>query len=97
MSAVSLSAGPDIVVMAGPCSVESGEQLLATAIAVKRAGAKILRGGAFKPRTSPYNFRGLHEEGLKLLAEVRRVTGLPVVTEAMDTRHLDLPSAPMRT
>jgi 3-deoxy-7-phosphoheptulonate synthase len=69
--------------------VESEEQLLATAIAVKRAGAKILRGGAFKPRTSPYSFRGLHEEGLKLLAEARRVTGLPVVTEAMDTRHLD--------
>ncbi len=75
--------------MAGPCSVESEEQLLATAMAVKRAGAKILRGGAFKPRTSPYSFPGLHEEGLKLLAEARRVTGLPVVTEAMDTRHLD--------
>jgi len=84
-----LIGGPDIVVMAGPCSVESEEQLLATAIAVKRAGAKILRGGVFKPRTSPYSFRGLHEEGLKLLAEARRVTGLPVVTEAMDTRHLD--------
>jgi 3-deoxy-7-phosphoheptulonate synthase len=84
-----LVGGPDIIVMAGPCSVERGEQLLATAIAVKRAGAKILRGGAFKPRTSPYSFRGLHEEGLRLLAEVRRATGLPVVTEAMDTRHLD--------
>jgi len=84
-----LVGGPDIVVMAGPCSVESEEQLLATAIAVKRAGAKILRGGAFKPRTSPYSFRGLREEGLKLLAEARRATGLPVVTEAMDTRHLD--------
>jgi 3-deoxy-7-phosphoheptulonate synthase len=84
-----LVGGPDIVVMAGPCSVESEEQLLATAIAVKRAGANILRGGAFKPRTSPYSFRGLHEEGLKLLAEARRVTGLPVVTEAMDARHLD--------
>ncbi len=84
-----LVGGPDIVVMAGPCSVESEEQLLATAIAVKRAGAKILRGGAFKPRTSPYSFRGLHEEGLKLLAEARRATGLPVVTEAMDTRQLD--------
>jgi len=81
--------GPDIVVIAGPCSVESEEQLLATASAVKRAGAKMLRGGVFKPRTSPYSFRGLHEEGLKLLAEARRVTGLPVVTEAMDTRHLD--------
>jgi 3-deoxy-7-phosphoheptulonate synthase len=85
-----LIGGPDIVVMAGPCAVESEEQLLATAIAVKRAGAKILRGGAFKPRTSPYSFRGLHEDGLKLLAEVRRATGLPVVTEAMDTRQLDI-------
>ncbi len=82
--------GRDIVVMAGPCSVESEQQLLSTAAAVKRAGARILRGGAFKPRTSPYTFRGLHEEGLKLLAEARRITGLPVVTEAMDTRHLDL-------
>jgi len=82
--------GPDIVVMAGPCSVENEEQLIATAFAVKRAGAKILRGGAYKPRTSPYSFRGLHEEGLKLLAEARRATGLPVVTEAMDTQHLDL-------
>jgi 3-deoxy-7-phosphoheptulonate synthase len=81
--------GPDIVVMAGPCSVESEEQLLATADAVKRAGAKMLRGGAFKPRTSPYSFRGLQEEGLKILAEARRRTGLPVVTEAMDTRHLE--------
>jgi 3-deoxy-7-phosphoheptulonate synthase len=68
-----LVGGPDIVVMAGPCSVESEEQLLATAVAVKRAGAKILRGGVFKPRTSPYSFRGLHEEGLKLLAEALRV------------------------
>ena len=84
-----LIGGPDIVVIAGPCSVENEEQLLATALAVKRAGAKMLRGGAFKPRTSPYSFRGLHEEGLKLLAEARRVTGLPVVTEAMDTRHLN--------
>ncbi len=84
-----LVGGPDVVVMAGPCSVESEEQLLATAVAVKRAGAKILRGGVFKPRTSPYSFRGLQEEGLKLLSEARRVTGLPVVTEAMDTRHLE--------
>jgi len=75
--------------MAGPCSVESEEQLFATAKAVKAAGSKILRGGAYKPRTSPYSFRGLHEEGLKLLAEVRREVGLPVVTEAMDTRHLE--------
>jgi len=81
--------GRDVVVMAGPCSVESEDQLLATARAVKQAGARILRGGAYKPRTSPYSFRGLHEEGLRLLAEARRVTGLPVVTEAMDTRHLE--------
>ncbi|MFH1572401.1 MAG: 3-deoxy-7-phosphoheptulonate synthase [Acidobacteriota bacterium] len=81
--------GPDIVVMAGPCSVESEEQLLSTARAVRAGGAKILRGGAFKTRTSPYSFRGLREEGLRLLAEIRQATGLPVVTEAMDTRHLD--------
>jgi 3-deoxy-7-phosphoheptulonate synthase len=84
-----LLGGPDIVVIAGPCSVESEEQLLATAVAVKLAGARMLRGGAFKPRTSPYTFRGLHKEGLKILAEARRVTGLPVVTEAMDARQLD--------
>jgi 3-deoxy-7-phosphoheptulonate synthase len=82
--------GLAVVVMAGPCSVEGEDQLLATARAVKQAGARILRGGAYKPRTSPYSFRGLHEEGLRLLAEARRVTGLPVVTEAMDTRHLEV-------
>jgi len=81
--------GPEIVVMAGPCSVESEEQLFETARVVKAAGAKMIRGGAFKPRTSPYSFRGLHEEGLKLLAQVSRETGLPVVTEAMDTGHLE--------
>jgi 3-deoxy-7-phosphoheptulonate synthase len=82
--------GGEIAVMAGPCSVESEEQLVSTARAVKASGAKILRGGAFKPRTSPYSFRGLAEEGLKLLALARQETGLPIVTEVMDPRQLDL-------
>ncbi len=82
--------GGEIVVMAGPCSVESEEQLVSTARAVKASGAKILRGGAFKPRTSPYSFRGLEAEGLRLLALARQETGLPVVTEIMDPRQLDL-------
>jgi 3-deoxy-7-phosphoheptulonate synthase len=82
--------GSAIVVMAGPCSVESREQIFTIARAVHSAGARILRGGVFKPRTSPYCFRGLREEGLKLLSEVRREIGLPVVTEVMDVRHLDL-------
>jgi 3-deoxy-7-phosphoheptulonate synthase len=76
--------GPRVVVMAGPCSVESRDQVLEVAMKVKAAGATILRGGAFKPRTSPYAFQGLEEEGLKLLAEAKRETGLPVVTEVMD-------------
>ncbi len=75
--------GNEIVIVAGPCSVESRSQLLETAIAVKEAGAHVLRGGAFKPRTSPYSFQGLGEEGLELLAEARQITGLPVVTEVM--------------
>ncbi len=75
--------GGDFVTMAGPCSVESEFQLLATALHVKRAGARILRGGAFKPRTSPYAFQGLGLEALKLLAHARHETGLPVVTEVM--------------
>jgi 3-deoxy-7-phosphoheptulonate synthase len=82
--------GSDIVVIAGPCAVESSEQLFETAISVKNGGAKILRGGAFKPRTSPYSFQGLGEEGLKLLAQIRKDTGLPVVTEVMDTRQVEL-------
>jgi 3-deoxy-7-phosphoheptulonate synthase len=82
--------GPELVVMAGPCSVESEAQLLATARAVRAAGATILRGGAFKPRTSPYAFQGLEEEGLKLLALARRETGLPVVTEVMSEAEVDL-------
>ncbi|WP_242396127.1 3-deoxy-7-phosphoheptulonate synthase [Anaeromyxobacter oryzisoli] len=82
--------GPAITVMAGPCSVESREQLLEAAHAVKRAGARFLRGGAFKPRTSPYEFQGLGEEGLKLLALAREETGLKVVTEVMDVESLPM-------
>ena len=85
--------GPEIVVMAGPCAVESEEQLLSTARAVKASGARILRGGAFKPRTSPYSYQGLKEEGLRLLALARAETGLAVVTEVMDARHLEMVSA----
>jgi 3-deoxy-7-phosphoheptulonate synthase len=81
--------GPTIVVMAGPCAVESAEQLLATARAVQASGASILRGGAFKPRTSPYSFQGLKEEGLELLRWVSCQTGLPIVTEVMDTRKVE--------
>jgi 3-deoxy-7-phosphoheptulonate synthase len=82
--------GDDVVVIAGPCSVESREQLLSTAHAVKAAGANMLRGGAYKPRTSPYDFQGLGEEGLRLLREAREETGLPVVTEVMTTEDVDL-------
>ena len=82
--------GNELVVMAGPCAVESEEQLMATAKAVKAAGARILRGGAFKPRSSPYAFRGLGEAGLKLLAQARNETGLPVITEVMNTEDVDL-------
>jgi 3-deoxy-7-phosphoheptulonate synthase len=81
--------GEEVVIMAGPCAVESREQLLATAEAVQASGARVLRGGAFKPRTSPYSFQGLKEEGLELLSWVREQTGLPVVTEVMDTRHVE--------
>src|SRR5215831_13241979 len=77
-------------VVAGPCAVESHDQLMASARAVKKYGARMLRGGAFKPRTSPYSFQGLKEEGLKLLAEARKETGLPVVTEVMDTQTVEL-------
>jgi 3-deoxy-7-phosphoheptulonate synthase len=84
--------GPEVIVMAGPCAVESREQLLATARAVQDSGARILRGGAFKPRTSPYSFQGLKEEGLELLAWVRQETGLPVVTEVMETHKVEMVS-----
>jgi 3-deoxy-7-phosphoheptulonate synthase len=77
-------------VMAGPCSVESEKQLLTTAHAVRKAGATVLRGGAFKPRTSPYEFQGLGERGLKLLAKARQETGLPVITELLSEQHADL-------
>jgi len=82
--------GPEVVVIAGPCSVESREQLLETAQAVKRAGATMLRGGAYKPRTSPYEFQGLGIEALKILREARELTSLPVVTEVMSTEDVDL-------
>ena len=84
--------GDEIVVMAGPCAVESKQQLLESARLVKEAGATILRGGAFKPRSSPYSFQGLEEEGLEYLALAREETGLPVVTEALDQQHLPLVS-----
>ena len=80
--------GTGVVVIAGPCAVESESQLIRTAAAVKAGGARALRGGAFKPRTSPYSFQGLREDGLELLARARAVTGLPIVTEVMDARHL---------
>ena len=80
--------GRDFVVIAGPCSVESEKQTLETAYAVKAAGADMLRGGAFKPRTSPYAFQGLGLQGLKILAKARRETGLPIVTEVIDPRDV---------
>ncbi|MBM3267105.1 MAG: 3-deoxy-7-phosphoheptulonate synthase [Candidatus Sericytochromatia bacterium] len=82
--------GQEIVVMAGPCAVESEEQVMATAAAVKQAGARMLRGGAFKPRTSPYAFQGLGLEGLKLLARARDRFGLKIVTEAIDHESIDM-------
>jgi len=82
--------GIDAVVMAGPCSVESREQVTATALAVKRAGAVILRGGAYKPRTSPYDFQGLGVEGLMLLREAGDAAGMPVVTEIMSEEDVDV-------
>jgi 3-deoxy-7-phosphoheptulonate synthase len=81
--------GPHFMTIAGPCTVESREQLLDTAQVVNEAGAQLLRGGAYKPRTSPYSFQGLAEAGLRLLAEARDETGLPIVTEVMDARDLD--------
>ncbi len=89
VAGVRIGNGEPVVVIAGPCSVESREQLLTTARAVKSAGARMLRGGAYKPRTSPYDFQGLGEEALALLAEARRETGLPVVTEVMSTEDVD--------
>ncbi|MCX5992326.1 MAG: 3-deoxy-7-phosphoheptulonate synthase [Chloroflexi bacterium] len=82
--------GNEVVVMAGPCAAETREQVMSTARAVKAAGASILRGGAFKPSTSPYSFRGLGEEGLKLLAEAKEETGLPLITEVLTPDDVDL-------
>ncbi len=82
--------GEEFVVMAGPCSVESEAQLMMTAKAVKAAGAKVLRGGAFKPRTSPYEFQGLGEKGLKLLAKARKETGLAIITELLSQDHAEM-------
>jgi 3-deoxy-7-phosphoheptulonate synthase len=81
--------GENFTLMAGPCSVESEEQLIATARAVKAAGATILRGGAFKPRTSPYEFQGLGSEGLRLLSVAKKETGLKIITEVLSERHVD--------
>lgn len=81
--------GSEVVIIAGPCAVENHEQLLETAKDVKSAGARILRGGAFKPRSSPYDFQGLGKEGIKMLLDVSRETGLPFVTEVMDTRQVE--------
>jgi len=84
--------GQKIIVMAGPCSVETEEQTLEVARAVRAAGASVLRGGAFKPSTSPYSFHGLGEDGLKMLAAAREATGMPIITEVMDTRDVELVS-----
>lgn len=90
VGSVEIGGHEKLVVMAGPCCVESREQLLETAEAVKNAGATILRGGAFKPRTSPYSFQGMGEEGLKILAEARERFDMPIITEVMDTEDVDL-------
>ena len=82
--------GDEVVVIAGPCSIETEEQLMSTAVAVKNSGARILRGGAFKPRSSPYAFRGLGVEGLKLLSKAGKETGLPVCTEVMTSEDVDV-------
>lgn len=80
--------GGDLVIMAGPCSVESEEQVIEIAKSVKKSGATVLRGGAFKPRTSPYSFQGLGAEGLDILLKAKKITGLPIVTEIMDTKQI---------
>jgi len=82
--------GKRLVIMAGPCAVESEQQLFETAELVKKAGAGVLRGGAFKPRTSPFSFQGLEEEALKLLAEVRAEVGIPIITEVLDVEHIEV-------
>lgn len=82
--------GPEVIVMAGPCAIENEESFMETAAKVRDAGAKILRGGAFKPRSSPYSFQGLEEDGLKIMAAAREATGLKIVTEVVDTRDVEL-------
>ena len=82
--------GPHFQIIAGPCSVESSEQLLTVAKSVKKSGASILRGGAFKPRTSPYDFQGLKMEGIELLLKAKKQTGMPIITEIMSINHLDM-------
>ena len=82
--------GDNLTIIAGPCSVESRDQIITIGKAVKESGAHILRGGAFKPRTSPYSFQGMGEEGLKLLKDTKELTGLPIITEAMSTDDFDL-------
>ena len=82
--------GGNFAMIAGPCSVESEEQIIEVATAVKAAGANILRGGAYKPRTSPYAFQGLKDEGLRLLTQAKKATGMPIITEIMNIRTLDL-------
>src|SRR5438093_745056 len=85
--------GAEFIVAAGPCAVETQDQMMQAATGVAAAGARLLRGGAFKPRTSPYAFQGLGEEGLQLLAEAGRITGLPTVTEVLSTEDVDLVAA----
>ncbi len=82
--------GKQLAIIAGPCAVEDRDLFIEAAVKLKKTGVQMLRGGAFKPRTSPYAFQGLAEEGLKILAEAKRITGLPVVTEVMDTRDVEL-------
>jgi len=89
IGSVEIGLGSELVVMAGPCAIESREQLMETAHCVRREGARILRGGAYKPRTSPYSFQGLGVEALKLLAEARETTGMPVISEVMDTSDVE--------
>ncbi len=82
--------GGHFAIIAGPCSVETEEQIISVAMSVKASGAQILRGGAFKPRTSPYAFQGLKNEGMRLLIEAKKASGLPIITEIMNIRALDL-------
>ena len=82
--------GKELTIIAGPCAIESEDSFIETALKVRDAGAQILRGGAFKPRSSPYSFQGLHEEGLKIMAKAREITGMKIVTEVVDTRDVEL-------